>query len=113
MPAAVARLVLEVRRQQHLIGRRRHEGKIGRQTAARTGDHRVVVVHADRDRSNPLDEVGLLVWVAVGMLMERTRLSNRDALAVLRGYAFSHQMTLDVVAAKLTSQDLTIEELAN
>jgi len=55
----------------------------------------------------------MLVWVAVGMLMERTRLSNSDALAVLRGYAFSHQMTLDAVAAKLTSQDLTTEELVN
>jgi AmiR/NasT family two-component response regulator len=53
----------------------------------------------------------MMVWVAVGMLMERTRLSNRDALDVLRGYAFSHQMTLDAVAAKLSSQDLTTEEV--
>jgi hypothetical protein len=55
----------------------------------------------------------MLVWVAVGMLMERSRLSNPDALAVLRGYAFTHQMTLDVVAAKLASEDLTTDDLVN
>ena len=33
------------------------------------------------------------VWVAVGMSMERLKLDNADALALLRGYAYSHAMT--------------------
>ena len=55
----------------------------------------------------------MLVWVAVGMLMERTRMHNLDALAVLRGYAFTHQMTLDDVAVNLTGRNLPIDELVN
>jgi hypothetical protein len=49
------------------------------------------------------------VWVAVGILMERGRLTNPDALAVLRAYAFSHQMTLDAVAADLVGRQLPAE----
>ena len=42
-----------------------------------------------------------------------SRVAHSDALAVLRGYAFAHQTTLDVVAADLTSQHLTAEDLVN
>jgi AmiR/NasT family two-component response regulator len=49
------------------------------------------------------------VWVAVGILMERGRLTNPDALAVLRAYAYSHQMTLDAVAADLVGHKLPAE----
>jgi hypothetical protein len=69
--------------------------------------------------SDPLTEVAWLnhertnqrmqVWVAVGILMERGRLTNPDALAVLRAYAYSHQMTLDAVAANLVGHKLPAE----
>jgi len=49
------------------------------------------------------------VWVAVGILMERGRLTNPDAPAVLLAYAFPHEMTLDAVAADLTSQKVPAE----
>jgi GAF domain len=51
------------------------------------------------------------VWVAVGMSMERLQLNNTDALALLRGYAYSHGMTLDQVALLVTDKGLQPEEL--
>ena len=51
------------------------------------------------------------VWVAVGISMERLKLSNTDALAMLRGYAYSHSLTLDQVASLVTDQRLQPEEL--
>ena len=51
------------------------------------------------------------VWVAVGMLMARLGLSNGDALAVLRGYAFSHERDLDEIARELTERKLEPDEL--
>jgi hypothetical protein len=46
------------------------------------------------------------VWVAVGMLMQRLGLANGDALAVLRGYAYGQQSSLDEVARQVTSKQL-------
>jgi hypothetical protein len=51
------------------------------------------------------------VWMAVGILMERGRLTNPDALAVLRAYAFSHQRTLDAVAVDLAERKVPAEAL--
>jgi hypothetical protein len=51
------------------------------------------------------------VWVAIGMLMARLPVSNDDALAVLRGYAYSHNLTLDQVARQMTDRDLEPAEL--
>ena len=51
------------------------------------------------------------VWVAVGMSIERLQLSNADALATLRGYAYSHDLTLDQVASLVTDKGLQPEEL--
>jgi hypothetical protein len=51
------------------------------------------------------------VWVAVGMSMERLQLSNEDALALLRGYAYSHSFTLDQVARLVTDTGLQPDEL--
>lgn len=51
------------------------------------------------------------VWVAVGMSMERLKLDNADALALLRGYAYSHAMTLDEAARRVTDLALQPEEL--
>lgn len=46
------------------------------------------------------------VWVAIGMLIEHTPVSNADALAALRAYAFSHSENLEDVADHLTSRRL-------
>jgi hypothetical protein len=51
------------------------------------------------------------VWVAIGMLMARLPLSNDDALALLRGYAYSHDLTLDQVAGQVTDRGVRPEEL--
>jgi hypothetical protein len=51
------------------------------------------------------------VWVAVGMVMERLDRPNSDALAVLRGYAFSHDYSLDEVAREVTEQRLRLDQL--
>jgi hypothetical protein len=51
------------------------------------------------------------VWVAVGMSMQRLQLNNMDALALLRGYAYSHSITLDQVARLVTNRGLQPEEL--
>jgi hypothetical protein len=63
------------------------------------------VVWLNHERTNQR----MQVWVAVGILMERGRLTNPDALAVLRAYAFSHEMTLDAVAADLVGHKLPAE----
>ena len=46
------------------------------------------------------------VWIAVGILLERISLSEADALAALRGYAFSHDSTLDEVAEQVVARTL-------
>jgi len=51
------------------------------------------------------------VWAAIGMSMARLPLSNDDALALLRGYAYSHNLTLDQVARRMTDRELQPEEL--
>jgi hypothetical protein len=51
------------------------------------------------------------VWVAIGMLMARQPLSNDDALALLRGYAYSHNLTLDQVARQMTDRGLEPDAL--
>lgn len=51
------------------------------------------------------------VWVAVGMSIERLEMNNRDALALLRGYAYSHDLTLDQAARLLTEHRLRPDQL--
>lgn len=51
------------------------------------------------------------VWVAVGMSMERLKLANADALALLRGYAYSRDLSLDEVARRVTDAGLEPEDL--
>ena len=46
------------------------------------------------------------VWVAVGILIERTTVSETDALAALRAYALTHDATLDEVADRLVARTL-------
>lgn len=52
------------------------------------------------------------VWTAVGMLiadseLDETKLDDRAALSRLRGYAFSNDLMLDEVAARLVNRRLT------
>jgi GAF domain len=51
------------------------------------------------------------VWIAVGVTMERLKQNNEDTLALLRGYAYSHNLTLDEVARLVTDSGLQPEEL--
>ena len=53
------------------------------------------------------------VWVAVGMVIGHTGMANVDALALLRAYAFSHDLDLDELAARLTSHRLAVDALVD
>jgi ANTAR domain len=58
---------------------------------------------AVRDRTN--------VWMAMGILMTRLKTTAPDALAVLRGYSYSHGTVLDEIARDLISGRLDVEQL--
>jgi hypothetical protein len=49
----------------------------------------------------------MTVWIAIGMVMEESVLTNGEALAMLRGYAFAHDMSLDRLAAEVTKHQIT------
>lgn len=51
------------------------------------------------------------VWVAVGMVLEAAGVDDVDALAILRGYAFRHDLLLDDVAARMLDGSLTTESV--
>jgi hypothetical protein len=51
------------------------------------------------------------VWVAIGMAMAGLQLTAEDALALMSGYAFSHDSTLDQVARLMTDRELEPEAL--
>ena len=51
------------------------------------------------------------VWTAVGMLIAHAGLSNADALAALRAYAYGHSASLDDVAEDITRKRLHPEAL--
>jgi AmiR/NasT family two-component response regulator len=53
----------------------------------------------------------LNVWVAIGMSMAVLNLSNDASMALLRGYAYSRNLTLDQVARRVTDRNLRPEEL--
>lgn len=52
-------------------------------------------------------------WYAVGILMARTELLASDALATLRAYAYSHQTSLDDIAAQLVDRRLLPEAITD
>jgi hypothetical protein len=52
------------------------------------------------------------VWIAVGMLMFELNASSPDGLALLRGYAFSHDTVVDDVAAALITGQLGVVDVA-
>lgn len=47
------------------------------------------------------------VWIAIGMLLVNSRLDNHDALSILRGYALTHEITLDELANDLNERRLS------
>lgn len=49
------------------------------------------------------------VWVSIGMLMETGLLTNTEALSVLRAYAYTHDTTLDELAAQLTTRQVSVD----
>jgi len=51
------------------------------------------------------------VWVAMGMLMTQLNITAPDALAVLRGYAYSHDAVLDDIADTLVKGELDVEQV--
>jgi hypothetical protein len=54
----------------------------------------------------------MAVWVAMGIVMHGEDLNSADALALLRAYAFGHDLDLDATAAQLVHGGLTVEDLA-
>lgn len=55
----------------------------------------------------------LNVWVAVGMVIGHRAMTNADALAVLRAYAFAHELTLDDLAEQVTTHTLAVAALVD
>ncbi|MEO6500468.1 MAG: GAF and ANTAR domain-containing protein [Jatrophihabitantaceae bacterium] len=51
------------------------------------------------------------VWIAMGMLMTRLNIDAPDALAVLRGYCYSHDAVLDDVADALITGRLDVAQI--
>ena len=51
------------------------------------------------------------VWVAMGMVMTRLQLPATDALARLRGYAYTHNTDVDHLAAALLQGSLDIDSI--
>jgi len=49
------------------------------------------------------------VWMAVGMLIANSALTDMTALALLRGFAFSQEITLDDAAHRLVERFLPVE----
>jgi len=60
--------------------------------------------------SAPVQE-RMTVWAAVGILLAQSQLDNADALALMRAFAFGQDLSLDAVAARLTSSTLDPAEV--
>jgi hypothetical protein len=54
----------------------------------------------------------MAVWVAMGIVMHGADINSADALALLRAYAFGHNLDLDATAAQLVHGGLSVEDLA-
>ena len=51
------------------------------------------------------------VWTAVGILIAYAGLTNADALAALRAYAYGHSASLDDIAEHITTNRLPPDAL--
>ncbi len=61
--------------------------------------------------SGPAAERRTQVYIAMGMAMTRFAVTASDALALLRGYSFSHDSDLDETADALVNNRLTLEDI--
>lgn len=50
----------------------------------------------------------IAVWTAIGMLLAHTDLDDTTALARLRAYAYSHDLTVDEAAARLVDREIPV-----
>ena len=55
----------------------------------------------------------LNVWLAVGMVIGHRAMTNVDALALLRAYAFGHGLSLDDLAEQVTTHALALPALVD
>ena len=53
----------------------------------------------------------MTVWTAVGMVVASAGVSDTDALATIRAWAYSHERSLDDVASSLVSRTLSLDTL--
>jgi hypothetical protein len=60
---------------------------------------------------SPSANARFVIWSAVGMMMAHAGEPSRDALARLRGYAFSHNLSLDELASRLANRQLRPESI--
>jgi hypothetical protein len=61
--------------------------------------------------AGPLARERLQVWIALGMLITELGVPAGDATDLLRAYAFSHDQTLDDVAAAMVAGDIDAERV--
>ena len=60
---------------------------------------------------SPSANARFVIWSAVGMMMAHAGEPSRDALARRRGYAFSHNLSLDELASRLANRQLRPESI--
>ena len=61
--------------------------------------------------NSPLAQDRMRVWTAIGMINHALHLNSADALARLRGYAYSQNTTIDDLARALTDRVLPVGSL--
>lgn len=80
-------------------------------SAALTGQHDWHLSLPDHLVNNPASRQRTTVWTAIGMVMGATSLGHDDALSTLRGYAFRHDLDLDLVARDVVERRITTDDL--
>ena len=63
----------------------------------------------ERDATRTAAHRRMAVWTAVGLVMASADIEHEDALALLRGFTFRHELDLDTAAELLVSRTLPPE----
>jgi hypothetical protein len=79
--------------------------------AAITGQHEWMFALPEHLASDPAAHRRTVVWVAIGMVMGISAVGHDDALALLRGYAFGHDLDLDTTAQQVVERSITTTDL--
>jgi hypothetical protein len=82
-------------------------------SAALTGQHDWFFTLPDHLATDLAARRRTTVWTAIGMVMGTTALDYDDALALLRGHAFRHDLDLDEVARQVVERSVTTNELVD